>query len=237
MRKAIITLTILLSFAAGEGLYGQSKLTIPEDIFHFGYVPQHAKVSHVFWLYSTGVDTLVIDEIRPGCGCTKAPLEKYVLPPGDSTRLEIIYSTQNYRRKQAKHPRILSNAVNKEEQVSVVANVLMYPDSAYPIVIKPPRLDFVQTDPNNSKEVEFTLTNISDEDLKLLPISINETIFDVKLPRKLKAGQSRSAVIKVNRDYLDREIEKSITFELSDKEQTRYTVPVRQSVPNISGDK
>ena len=39
------------------------KLTIPETEFDFGYVPQNSKVSHVFWLYSTGEDTL---KVTPG---------------------------------------------------------------------------------------------------------------------------------------------------------------------------
>jgi hypothetical protein len=42
------------------------KLTIPETIFDFGYVPQNATVSHVFWLHSTGDDTLKILNVKPG---------------------------------------------------------------------------------------------------------------------------------------------------------------------------
>jgi hypothetical protein len=42
------------------------KLTMPETAFDFGYVPQNAKVSHVFWLYSTGDDTLKILSVKTG---------------------------------------------------------------------------------------------------------------------------------------------------------------------------
>ncbi len=42
------------------------KLTIPETEFDFGYVPQNSKVSHVFWLYSTGEDTLKVLKVTPG---------------------------------------------------------------------------------------------------------------------------------------------------------------------------
>ena len=42
------------------------QLTIPESIFEFGYVPQYSTISHVFWLHSTGDDTLRILKIVPG---------------------------------------------------------------------------------------------------------------------------------------------------------------------------
>lgn len=42
------------------------KLTIPEQEFDFGYVPQGAKIAHEFWLYSTGDDTLKILKVSPG---------------------------------------------------------------------------------------------------------------------------------------------------------------------------
>lgn len=42
------------------------RLTIPESAFNFGYVPQNSKVSHQFWLLSTGDDSLRILKIVPG---------------------------------------------------------------------------------------------------------------------------------------------------------------------------
>jgi hypothetical protein len=41
-------------------------LSIFEDAFDFGQVPQQAKVSHIFWLHSTGDDTLRIESVSPG---------------------------------------------------------------------------------------------------------------------------------------------------------------------------
>lgn len=42
------------------------RLTMPETSFDFGFVPQNAKISHVFWLHSTGDDTLKIVQVVPG---------------------------------------------------------------------------------------------------------------------------------------------------------------------------
>ena len=46
--------------------FAQPKMTIPVAEFDFGYVPQHASISHVFWLHSTGTDSLKIVNVRPG---------------------------------------------------------------------------------------------------------------------------------------------------------------------------
>jgi hypothetical protein len=212
----------------------QAKLTVPDAKFNFGFVPQRAKVSHVFWLYSTGVDTLKIDEIRPGCGCTKAPVDKKELAPGDSTRLEIIFSTQVYRNKLAKRPRILSNAIKKDFQVTIIANVLMFPDSAYPLVFKPHELDISQYGPDERRKIEFTATNVSDEDIKLDIIEAPDDLLKIKLPGKIKAGETETGTVEIRKEFLDQEFEKSITLELSDNQATRYTLPIKRSIRKIS---
>lgn len=59
---------LLLAFlilSAGN-ILAEPQLTIPESIFDFGLVPQNSTISHVFWLYSTGTDSLKIANVRPG---------------------------------------------------------------------------------------------------------------------------------------------------------------------------
>ncbi len=47
-------------------MYSGPKLTISENSFDFGYAPQYAKISHVFWLHSTGSEPLRIVKVVPG---------------------------------------------------------------------------------------------------------------------------------------------------------------------------
>ncbi len=42
------------------------RLEFSEESFEFGYAPQQSTISHVFWLHSTGDDTLRILKIVPG---------------------------------------------------------------------------------------------------------------------------------------------------------------------------
>ncbi len=59
----ILVLAILLMAAV---VSAAPHLTIKNAAFDFGFVPQHSKVSHVFWLHSDGTDTLKITRVQPG---------------------------------------------------------------------------------------------------------------------------------------------------------------------------
>ncbi len=59
---AAVTTVLLMT----GGVDAAPRMTISDSLFDFGYVPQNAKVSHVFWLYSTGDDTLKVIKVSPG---------------------------------------------------------------------------------------------------------------------------------------------------------------------------
>jgi hypothetical protein len=64
--KRIAAALILTAFLVAGRASAAPRLTIPEEMFDFGFVPQNSKVAHVFWLHSTGDDTLKIVRVNPG---------------------------------------------------------------------------------------------------------------------------------------------------------------------------
>lgn len=64
--KEKLFLILLLVLLAAGSLAAAPRLTIPESTFNFGFVPQNSKISHDFWLESTGDDTLKILKVVPG---------------------------------------------------------------------------------------------------------------------------------------------------------------------------
>lgn len=62
---ALLT-TLAVAFLVAGDAVGEPQITIPQPQFDFGYAPQGAIISHVFWLYSTGTDTLKIIQVSPG---------------------------------------------------------------------------------------------------------------------------------------------------------------------------
>ncbi len=61
----LISFLLLVLLCTGS-VFGAPNLTIPVTDFDFGYVPQNSTISHVFWLKSTGDDTLRILSVKPG---------------------------------------------------------------------------------------------------------------------------------------------------------------------------
>jgi len=61
----IVALLVMSVLLVGSSM-AAPRLTITDDSFDFGYAPQNSKVSHVFWLRSTGDDTLKILKVTPG---------------------------------------------------------------------------------------------------------------------------------------------------------------------------
>jgi len=65
-KTTLLIMTVVFVLGLFGMAFGEPALTIPESIFDFGYVPQHSQISHVFWLHSTGTDTLKILNVKPG---------------------------------------------------------------------------------------------------------------------------------------------------------------------------
>lgn len=62
----VITIVFILALLLAAQVLAVPKMVIPNDTFNFGFAPQSAKVSHVFWLKSVGDDTLKILDVKPG---------------------------------------------------------------------------------------------------------------------------------------------------------------------------
>ena len=227
-----ITLMMILSWAVVA--QAGSKMTITGNEFDFGYAPYDVRISHDFWLHSTGDDTLIIKKIIPGCGCTKAPLEKNVIAPGDSSRLEIIFNTNKYKGKVMKTPRIISNTGAKEEMVIILTNVIKEPESGYPLDIRPYILNVPEAQAAAANRLTFAFTNKSDKDLSLSLISYPQDYIDVQLPKTVKAGKTAEGTVTIKKDVTP-DFEKSFTIALNDKDKSRITIPVvRESKTDLS---
>jgi len=225
-----LALLILCVMILGDQILAQPNMTIHGSTFDFGYAPQNAKISHIFWLYSTGTDSLKIEKVTPGCGCTQAPLNKTELAKGDSTALETIFNTGHYIGKQSKRPSIKTNAGPELGYVQFTSNVIANPDSTYPIIIKPYKFDISQFGEKERNGLDFTIQNVTDAEFDLKVVDTRPDMFKVTLAKKIKAGAAEKGRIVVLDEYLKKEFEKSITIELGDKTVSRFTIPVKRTI-------
>jgi hypothetical protein len=64
VKRLAVTLLGILAIAGAAS--AAPRLTIPVGEFDFGFVPQNSSISHVFWLHSSGEDSLKIVRVSPG---------------------------------------------------------------------------------------------------------------------------------------------------------------------------
>jgi hypothetical protein len=229
-----LILAVIAVFAFAAALMAQADLKIPAEIFDFGIMPQNAKVTGGYWLISSGYDTLRISDVKPGCGCTKAPLKTNTLAPGDSTFLEISFSSKQYKGNVRKGIRINSNASETVRNISLSGTVQIQMDSTKPVIVRPYKLDISQFNAKPREQMKFTLENVSGRDLEWNMVYFPGDYFEVKLPDKIKAGKSVEGILKIKPEYANTEFEKSFTIEFNDADKTRFTIPVTRSIRNIS---
>ena len=226
--KATLAIIGFMAFVVTAAATPQ--LTIPQERYDFGFVPRNAKVSHVFWLRSTGTDTVRIANVVPGCGCTRTPLEKNILAPGDSTQLEVIFDTRSFSGMVTKRPTIQFSDGSPDQHVSFVCSVAPRPDSTYPIIINPYELDLSQVGDKTRTEMKFAVTNVGDTELTLSVDEIPAELFQLELPKTIKAGKKAEGTLRLTKAAHDKEFEKAITIELSDQRHSRFTIPVKRSI-------
>jgi len=66
--KKLVCASVIVGAAAllAPSLIGAPLLQLSEKEFDFGYTPQNSKVTHVFWIYNQGDDSLIIEKVLPG---------------------------------------------------------------------------------------------------------------------------------------------------------------------------
>ena len=229
-RMFVVLLAVGLTTIVAASAVAGPELTIPEEVFDFGYIPQNSKVSHVFWLRNTGDEELRIAKINPGCGCTQAPLDKQVVPPGDSARLEIIFSSKLYFNRVAKKPVIELENMPGPRFVEISSYVIPRPDSATPLRLDPFKLDISQYGQAVRDRAKFSLTNVSDREMTVTVIAPPDEFGALTMPSKIGPGATVEAELVLKPERLGEELEKSFTFQVNDEYSTRYTVPVRRKL-------
>lgn len=227
-KMKLIYLLIAVLLMPAVSVFAGPEMTISESTFNFGYCPQLAEVSHKFTLISTGDEALHIMKVIPGCSCTKMPLEKERIEIGDSTRVEIIFSTKNYRNRVTKTPAIQTNQGPPDQKLQILATIVANPDSTTPLVIQPFILDLSQKTERVIDRMEFGIRNVSDEDVRIEFISGAEDYFSIELPKSIKPGEMAKGRIQLLKTALDKPFSKSFTIQCNDDNGTRYTIPVKR---------
>ena len=70
-----------------------TKIEFAEASFDFGKIEEGKKVSHVFKFTNTGSNPLVLESVRPSCGCTTPEYTKDTIAPGKEGKINVTYDS------------------------------------------------------------------------------------------------------------------------------------------------
>ena len=99
-------------------------LAFEKNTHDFGDIYQGDNVEHVFKFTNTGNEPLIISNIQVTCGCTAPSWPKNPIPPGGKGEIKIGFNSAGKMGRQNKTVTVVSNAVNEDNLISFVTNIL-----------------------------------------------------------------------------------------------------------------
>jgi hypothetical protein len=145
--------------------FAQPKLVIEGgDTYDWGTIKQPKEpLKATIKLRNEGTDTLKITDVKPGCGCTTAPLDKNVLLPNETATMSVTLNVGSSGGHINKVIRVMSNdPINKDRTISLKANIFL-PFTVTPIYFNYPGAEvgkessaIVKVKNNTETTVHFT---------------------------------------------------------------------------------
>jgi hypothetical protein len=233
-----IFFTIVLVIGTSVSVSAGPRLEVINPTINFGRVTQNKVVTSDSWIRSVGDEPIKIVTLFSGCGCTEIPLPDSTIKPGDSLRLPIRFSTDNSMGRVSKRPTIRTNAGKEVIALSILAEVLVDPSQAWPVVLTPDVADVSQYGEKTRRLDRFWLKNQSNENLRVYVVDTALKSFEVKVPGELKAFETIEGKLRVVDKRITDDFEESVTFRIEGKETYFYTLPVyRRYRPNASASR
>jgi len=100
------------------------QITFAKSSHDFGDIEQGDKVSYVFEFENSGTEPLILSNVLTTCGCTATSWPREPLAPGEGGEIAVSFNSAGKMGKQNKVVTVVSNAVNAQERVKIITNVL-----------------------------------------------------------------------------------------------------------------
>jgi Protein of unknown function (DUF1573) len=205
---------------------------ISVDTVDFGIVPTMTKFYRTITLKSIGDESLVIDSVNTFCDCVSLPLDKKVLPPGDSLVTRLTYYSANFSGQIIRVTHIYTNSGRGSYQIPVTSFVVQDIEKYRPIYVKPIRITASQFGETGQTKFPFQIVNNTDSPVPLKLIRTDNDFFDLDFPVFVPASGAASGTLTLNKNGVETEFETNITFEFINEESLvkRFSIPVFRKI-------
>lgn len=96
-----------------------------EEEFDFGKIIQGEKVSHSFFFRNTGTKNLIISSASGSCGCTVPEWPKEPILPGQSNKIEVIFSSEGKSGYQEKTITVVTNCEPSTRVIRIKCEIIV----------------------------------------------------------------------------------------------------------------
>lgn len=102
-------------------------VSFSETTFDFGKIKQGETVKHKFVITNTGTNPLILENVKPSCGCTALDWPKDPIAPGKSGEIEAQFNSTGKSGAQLKNITITLNTAEHLERLTFTGEVIVPP--------------------------------------------------------------------------------------------------------------
>ena len=138
--------------------------------------PENSPLTAKIKIWNKGDQLLEIKKVKPGCGCTTAPLDTSLIAPGKYATLDVSLNVGGSDGALSKSISIFSNDPKTEHTVLFLkANIVK------PVGIFPTYMNFTKLYVNTPEESRVTLTNNTPKAIKVVDIQVTPPDMKINL--------------------------------------------------------
>ena len=205
---------IILTHEPTSAQNNLSGLVFDEYEWDFGNINEvDGKVSHTFTFTNTEKTPIILEKVKPDCGCTASNYSNAPVPPNGKGQIEITFDPSQLSGHFNKKITVLSNSGKNRNLLTIKGHVTKKPSSIeddYPFAIHEnlraealhAALGYVEN--GSVKSAAIGIVNVSSRTIAIGAVpaaSANDKIFKFALPRTLAPGEK--AMINLTYDLSD----------------------------------
>ncbi len=101
-----------------------TEVAFEKSVHAFGKIKLGETVGCYFSFTNTGKYPLIINKVKPGCGCTTVNYPKQPILPGNNGEIEVRFNSKGFSGRQYKVIQVHTNIEGKMKELVISANVI-----------------------------------------------------------------------------------------------------------------
>lgn len=158
-------------------------ILVDELVHEWGSVVQGTVVKHTFQVKNSGGAPLIIDNVKPQCGCTAVDKPTKPILPGGSDSITLSVDTKRFKGPMKKTAKVHSNASTQPVVLTMQGTV----EQVFVTDPESPRIEVVRG--SEAPTSKITLRNVSDRRAKVLEVTSQNTVIEDPTLKEIEPGK------------------------------------------------